>query len=80
MCSTQCSRTLEPLGGVRSRTIARPSRASSSRLPDNFHDLAAGLGQPDAARPDDWVEATTSSSSTDGWGGYPMDVQALLNA
>jgi hypothetical protein len=52
------------------------------RPPNNFHDLAAGLGQPDAVRPDDWGledDTTTSSTSRRNRGGPPMpDVRALL--
>ena len=55
---------------------------SLSKPPNNFHDLAAGLGQPNAVRPDDWglVEDDTTTSSTSRRNrGPPMpDVRALL--
>lgn len=54
---------------------------SLSKPPNNFHDLAAGLGQPNAVRPDDWGldDTTTSSTSYRNRGGPPMpDVRALL--
>ena len=55
-------------------------RKCSTRAPDNFYDLAAGLGQPDACRPDDWVENTTTNSSSHvdrGIGPAMVDIQAL---
>ena len=49
------------------------------RAPDNYDDLATQLGQPGAARPDDWVEGMTSSSDAYREGPPTIDVRALLN-
>ena len=51
------------------------------RPPNNFLDLGAGLGQPDAVRHDDWgLEDDTTTSSTSRRNRAPPmpDVRALL--
>ena len=49
--------------------------------PDNFHDLAAGLGQHDAVRPDDWGIDTTATSTKHNRGYHTLmpNVRALLD-
>ena len=58
-------------------------RESLIKPPDNFHDLAAGLGQRDAARPDDWgIDTTTTSTTHNRDRGYHTlmpNVRALLD-
>ena len=55
-------------------------RESQIKPPDNFHELAAGLGQRDAVRPDDWVDTTTASTTRNrGYQSLMPNVRALLD-
>ena len=56
-------------------------RESLIKPPDNFHELAAGLGQRDAVRPDDWGIDTTTTTTTRkrGYQSLMPNVRALLD-
>jgi hypothetical protein len=54
-------------------------RESFIKPPDNFHELAAGLGQRDAVRPDDWGIGTTTTTRNRGYQSLMPNVRALLD-